>query len=58
MITAAVLGAELGIARATGAVFSAVIIGGVMHLIYRREEADRVSGNEHSAFGGGRYGHD
>jgi uncharacterized membrane protein YraQ (UPF0718 family) len=52
-ITARVLGAELGIARAIGAVFFAVIIGAAMQLIYRREEASRATVDEHRAFGGG-----
>jgi uncharacterized membrane protein YraQ (UPF0718 family) len=52
VITARVIGAQLGIARAIGAIFFAVIIGGTMHLIYRREEASRAADNEHRAFGG------
>ncbi len=42
ILTARVLGAELGIARAVGAVVFAVIIGLLMHLIFRRSEADRA----------------
>ncbi len=41
ILTARVLGVELGIARAVGAVVFAVVIGVVMHLIYRREDAER-----------------
>ena len=38
-MTARVLGPELGIARAVGAVFFSIIIGILMHLIFRKEEA-------------------
>ena len=38
ILTARILGPELGIARAVGAVVFAVIIGLLMHLIFRREE--------------------
>ncbi|MDP1519981.1 permease [Porticoccus litoralis] len=41
VVTAKVLGAELGIARAVGAILFALVIGAIMHLIYRREEAAR-----------------
>jgi uncharacterized protein len=41
ILTARILGPELGIARAVGAVTFAVVIGLVMHLIYREEEAAR-----------------
>ena len=41
VVTAKVLGPELGIARAVGAMVFAVVIGVLMHLLYRREEADR-----------------
>ncbi len=41
ILTARVLGWELGVARAVGAVVFSVIIGLVMHLIYRKEEAAR-----------------
>ncbi len=41
VVTAKVLGAELGIARAIGAILFALVIGAIMHLIYRREEAAR-----------------
>jgi uncharacterized membrane protein YraQ (UPF0718 family) len=43
ILTARVLGAELGIARALGAVVFAVIIGLLMHLVFRRGEAARQS---------------
>ena len=42
ILTARVLGLELGIARAVGAVGFAVIIGLLMHLFFRGEEADRT----------------
>lgn len=41
VITAKVLGPELGLARAVGAIVFAVVIGALMHLIYRREETAR-----------------
>lgn len=41
ILTARVLGWELGVARAVGAVIFSVIIGLAMHLIYRKEEAAR-----------------
>jgi uncharacterized membrane protein YraQ (UPF0718 family) len=41
ILTAKVLGAKLGLARAIGAVVFAVVIGLLMHFIFRREEASR-----------------
>lgn len=41
ILTARVLGWELGAARAIGAVVFSVVIGLTMHLIYRKEEAAR-----------------
>ena len=41
ILTARVLGFELGVARAVGAISFAVIIGLLMHLIFRKEEAKR-----------------
>ncbi len=38
VLTARVLGAPLGIARALGAVIFAIVIGGLMHLIFLKEE--------------------
>lgn len=38
ILTARILGAELGIARVVGAVLFSVVIGYTMHLIYRKEE--------------------
>ncbi|OSQ48928.1 permease [Thalassospira alkalitolerans] len=42
VVTAKILGAEIGIARGVGAIVFAVVIGLIMHLIYRREEAARA----------------
>ena len=42
ILTARVLGVELGIARAVGAIVFSVVIGGLMHVIYRREEAEKT----------------
>jgi len=42
ILTARVLGLELGIARAAGAVVFSVVIGLAMHLIYRKEERARA----------------
>jgi len=42
VLTARVLGPGLGTARAIGAVFFAVIVGLLMHLVFRREELDRA----------------
>jgi uncharacterized protein len=45
VVTAKVLGMELGLARAIGAILFAVVIGVIMHLIYRREEQARAVAN-------------
>ena len=42
ILTARVLGAELGIARAVGAIVFAIVIGLLMHLLFRKEEAARA----------------
>ena len=44
VLTARVLGWQLGLARAIGAVFFAVIAGLLMALIFRRDDANRVQG--------------
>ncbi len=44
ILTARILGIELGIARAVGAISFSVIIGVVMHLIYRKEETAKANG--------------
>jgi hypothetical protein len=41
ILTARVLGLELGLARAIGAVLFAILIGVLMALLFRREEAER-----------------
>lgn len=41
ILTAKVLGAKLGLARAIGAIVFAVVIGLLMQFIFRKEEADR-----------------
>jgi uncharacterized membrane protein YraQ (UPF0718 family) len=41
-LTARVLGPELGIARAIGAIAFSIVIGLIMHAIFRREEAERA----------------
>lgn len=43
VLTAHVLGMELGIARAVGAIAFSIIIGLAMHFIYRKEEAQKVA---------------
>ncbi len=43
VLTARVLGIELGIARAVGAIVFSVVIGLLMHLIYRKEETEKVN---------------
>ncbi len=42
ILTARVLGLELGVARAVGAIVFSIVIGLLMHLIFRREELDRA----------------
>jgi uncharacterized membrane protein YraQ (UPF0718 family) len=42
VLTARILGAEIGIARAAGAVIFSVVIGLLMHLIFRKEEMKKV----------------
>ncbi|MBN2444647.1 MAG: permease [Spirochaetales bacterium] len=43
VLTAKVLGAEIGIARAAGAVVFAFVIGLLMHLIFRKEDEKRLA---------------
>jgi len=45
ILTARVLGLKLGVARAVGAVVFSVIIGLLMHLIFRKEEAVKAATN-------------
>ncbi len=43
ILTARVLGLEIGIARAIGAIVFSVVIGLLMHLIYRKEELEKAN---------------
>jgi len=43
VMTARILGAELGIARAAGAVVFSIAVGVTMHLLFRREEAAKAA---------------
>lgn len=43
VLTARVLGPGLGIARAVGAILFSIIIGLLMHLIFRKEEIDKAN---------------
>lgn len=42
ILTAKVLGLQLGVARAVGAVVFSVVIGGLMHLMFRHEEKTKA----------------
>ncbi|MBA7587872.1 hypothetical protein ES708_29918 [subsurface metagenome] len=42
ILTARILGLEMGIARAVGAVLFSIVIGLVMHLIYRKEQLEKA----------------
>ena len=42
VLTARILGPELGLARAVGAIGFSVVIGLVMHLLYRKEEQTKI----------------
>src|SRR5512139_1227622 len=44
ILTARVLGLQLGLARAIGAVLFAVVVGALMAAIFRKEEAERQAG--------------
>lgn len=44
ILTARVLGAPIGIARAVGAVLFSIIIGLIMHFLFRKEEAEKTTG--------------
>jgi uncharacterized membrane protein YraQ (UPF0718 family) len=43
ILTARVLGIELGIARAVSAVLFSIVIGVIMHALFRREETERAA---------------
>jgi len=47
ILTARILGPEIGIARAVGAVLFSIVIGLLMHLFYRKEEAAKVESALH-----------
>ncbi len=47
VLTARILGIELGIARAVGAIIFSVVIGLLMHFIFRKEEAEKANGQMH-----------
>ncbi len=51
VLTAKILGVELGVARAVGAVSFALVIGLIMHWIYRREEQARAANQKGFALG-------
>ncbi|MDY0248527.1 MAG: permease [Pseudomonas sp.] len=52
VVTAKVLGAEMGLVRAIGAIVFALVIGTIMHFIYRKEEAQRTVKNDRGFTGG------
>ena len=53
ILTAKILGLELGVARAVGAVVFALVIGIIMHWIYRQEERTRATRQKGLLLGGG-----
>jgi uncharacterized membrane protein YraQ (UPF0718 family) len=53
VLTAKVLGFQLGLARAVGAVVFAFVIGLAMHLIYRKEDAARATDSSMFSASGG-----
>lgn len=46
VLTARVLGVELGVARAVGAVVMSIVIGLCMHLLFRKEEQEKAAAVE------------
>ena len=44
ILTARILGLEIGIARAVGAILFSIVIGLLMHLFYRKEELAKANG--------------
>ena len=52
VLTAKILGVELGVARAVGAVSFSLVIGLLMHWIYRHEEQARAGSQKGFALGG------
>ena len=51
VLTAKILGVELGIARAVGAIVFALVIGLIMNWLYRREEQTRAANQQGFALG-------
>jgi uncharacterized membrane protein YraQ (UPF0718 family) len=47
ILTARILGPEIGLARAIGAILFSIVIGLFMHLIYRKEEKAKVESGMH-----------
>jgi uncharacterized membrane protein YraQ (UPF0718 family) len=47
VVTSKILGAELGAARAIGAIVFAFVIGFIMHVIYSKEESERGVNSQH-----------
>ena len=47
VLTARVLGMQLGIARAVGAVLFSIVIGLIMHLVFRKEEIRKANAQMH-----------
>ena len=47
VLTARVLGMQLGIARAVGAVLFSIVIGLIMHLVFRKEELQKANAQMH-----------
>ncbi|MFC1668927.1 permease [Spirochaetota bacterium] len=47
ILTANVLGFELGVARAVGAILFSIVIGLMMHFIYRKEEVEKAKNMMH-----------
>lgn len=48
ILTARVLGLELGIARAIGAIVFSIVIGLIMHYIFRKEEMEKVNNQKNN----------
>ena len=46
VLSARVLGIEIGLARAIGAIVFSIVIGGLMHLIFRKEEKEKAAQND------------
>jgi len=44
VLTARILGVQMGIARAVGAILFSIVIGLLMHLIFRKEEIEKANG--------------